>query len=140
MISRTFGWRSSVWSARSGKARDVDWLELQVRGIEHEYLASRPEVSRPQRVGDAAPHPMPGDAEELVLCDEPFQHLPRVILGAVVDDDDLVPDRRARERGGRLLHEEWQVRRFVLGGNEDGDVDLPGRRSEIAAAGQTGIG
>src|ERR1051325_1389646 len=81
------------------------------------------EISGAQRVGDSPARFVTRGPEEGVLRLELLEHLPRVVDRAVVDDDDLVPEGRRRERLGRLLHEERQVLGFVLGWYEHRDID-----------------
>ena len=52
---------------RRDEARNVFRLELEVGGIEHEHVAARGEISRAQRVGDAAARAMARQAQERVL-------------------------------------------------------------------------
>jgi hypothetical protein len=110
-----------------GQARNVLRLELQVRGVEDENVAARRQVSGAQCVGDAAPGAMAREAKKRILLGQLLQHAPRAIGAAVVDDDDFVPIRRGCEGRGCLLHEQRQVVGFVLGRDQDGDVDLTGR-------------
>ena len=59
---------------------------------------------------------------------QPLQDAPRVVDRAVVDDDDFVPLWRGREGSARLLHEQREILRFVLGGNENADFGPACRR------------
>src|SRR5215208_4215555 len=110
------------------QTRDVLRLELEVGRVEDEHVAACGEVARPQRVSDAAARAVAREPEERVPRDELLEHRPGRILRAVVDDDDLEADvGRGAEDGVRLLHEERQVLRLVLGGHQHAHVHLLAR-------------
>ena len=63
------------------------------------------------------------EPEKGIAPDELLKHGPAVVLRAVVDDDYLEGDvGRGAKDGLRLFHEQRQILRLVLGGNEHGDV------------------
>ena len=73
-----------------------------------------------QSVRDAAAHAVPHTAQERVALLEPAQHRAGVVFRAVVDDHYLITHAGVGgERGGRLLHEQRQVLRLVLGWDKD---------------------
>ena len=79
---------------RRDEARNVFRLELQIGRVEDEHLGAGFEVARPQRVGDSTPNAMTRKPQKRVLGGQRLQHVPRVVLGSIVDDDDLVADIR----------------------------------------------
>jgi hypothetical protein len=91
---------------RRSEARDVLRLELEIGRIEDQDTAAGGEITGAQRIGDPAPDAMALDVKEVITLLELVEHGRAVVLGSVVDDDDLEARWRAGERGGRLLHEQ----------------------------------